>query len=129
MLLLDYEGPLHTGLYWFFMALPRLPLSSQKITWRDELPGELLLTGWKRFTYDLLEPILPLVRVKTKSEYIRTGEQFAVGTSIESRGPLTGSKRKPLNATSYFTVSRGLVSLTGIAKDEKVFELKNVSHQ
>ena len=43
LLFLDYEGPRNTGLYWFFIGLPRLPMTVDNVRWNDELPGELML--------------------------------------------------------------------------------------
>jgi urea transporter len=127
LLLLDYEGSPDTGLYWLFMGLPRLPMTSEKVTWQDELPGELMLPIVKRFLSDLLEPFHPLARVRTESRFTRTGSSFEVQTDLAHRGLLAGGRFKSVLISSSFDLHRGLLSLVSETEEERIFSLTQVA--
>lgn len=129
LLLLDYEGGRDTGLYWLFLGLPRLPMSAEKISWQDELPGELMLGWLSRSLFDLLEPLYPLARIRTTSRFIQTGARFSVQTDLAHGGVL--ARRTGLGSvriTSRFEPRRGLVSLSSRVGSGEHFSLNQISH-
>jgi urea transporter/murein DD-endopeptidase MepM/ murein hydrolase activator NlpD len=126
LMFLDYEGPRNTGLYWFFMGLPRLPLTAEKVVWKDELPGELVLSPLHRLIFSLAEPFYPLARLCTTSQFLKTGKQFAVETLSDHQGILGQRKFKGVRTVSLFERYRGLVSLKVSVKGEEFLTLQQV---
>ena len=127
LLLLDYEGPPDTGLSWLFLGLPRLPMTSEKVAWNDELPGGLMLSLEKRLLSELLEPFHPLARVQTASSLSRNGSSFEVRTDLAHTGILAGKRLRKVCISSIFDLHRGLLSLTAENGDGPVFALKQIS--
>ncbi|PKN61577.1 MAG: hypothetical protein CVU57_28910 [Deltaproteobacteria bacterium HGW-Deltaproteobacteria-15] len=123
LLLLDYEGPPDTGLYWLFLGLPRLPMTSEKVGWKDELDGGLMLPLMKRFLSDLLDPFYSFTRVETASRFSGTGSGFVVQTDLAHTGLLAGRKFKNVRITSSLDPQRGLFSLTSEMDGERIFSL------
>ncbi|RJR48107.1 MAG: hypothetical protein C4576_08815 [Desulfobacteraceae bacterium] len=126
LLLLDYEGPRDAGLYWLFLGLSRLPMTSEKVAWKDELDGGLMLPPLKRILSDLLEPFHSFVRVETESRFNGTGSNFVVSTDLAQKGFLAGKKFRNVRITSIFDLHRGLVSLTSEIDNEPVFSLAQI---
>jgi len=126
LMFLDYEGPRDTGLYWLFMGLPRLPLTAEKVLWKDELPGELVLAPLPRLLFSLAEPVCPLARLCTTSQFLKTGAQFAVETISDHQGFMGRRKFKGVRTVSLFERYRGLVSLQVSVKGEELFTLQQI---
>lgn len=127
LLLLDYEGPPETGLFWLFLGLPRLPMTSEKVRWNDELDGGLMLPFRKRLLSDLLDPFHPFSRVQTASRFNRTGSSFEVQTDLAQTGLLAGKRFKNVRITSSFDFHQGLLSLTAEMDKERIFSLIQIS--
>ncbi|RJR51769.1 MAG: hypothetical protein C4576_03195 [Desulfobacteraceae bacterium] len=123
LLLLDYEGPPDTGLYWLFLGLPRLPMTTEKVGWKDELDGGLMLPLMKRFLSDLLDPFHSFARVQTASRFNGTGSGFVVQTDLAHKGVLAGRKFKKVRITSSLDPQRGLFSLTSEMDGGRIFSL------
>jgi urea transporter/murein DD-endopeptidase MepM/ murein hydrolase activator NlpD len=123
LLLLDYDGPRNTGLHWFFMALPRLPMTTESVHWNDELPGDLMLSRPSKIWFDLVEPVFPAARISTSSELAKSGNSFSVKTVISSKSPLFKSRDKQFSVVSNFSLFRGLVWLTAEGNEKTAFEL------
>ncbi|MEW6669839.1 MAG: M23 family metallopeptidase [Thermodesulfobacteriota bacterium] len=127
LLLLDYEGPPDTGLYWLFLGLPRLPMTSEKVAWHDELPGGIMLPVMKRILADLLDPFHPLARVQTASRFNRNGSVLEVKTDLAHSGVLAGSKFRNVCVTSTFDLHKGLISLRAENGAGWTFSLTQIS--
>jgi len=123
LLLLDYEGTPGTGLYWLFVGLSRLPMTAEKVAWKDELDGGLMLPPLKRMISDLLEPFHSFVRVETESRFNGTGSNFVVLTDLAQIGPLAEKRFRNVRITSIFDLRRGLLSLTSEIDNEPIFSL------
>jgi len=126
LLFLDYEGPRNTGLYWFFIGLPRLPMTFENVRWNDELPGELMLPGPLRFLFDLMEPVFSAAKFSSYSKLAEAGRQFSVQTDFEFKGLLAFGKYRKFTAVSCFEPHRGLSSLKVVSQGEQLFELEQV---
>jgi len=123
LLFLDYQGPRNTGLYWFFIGLPRLPMTFEKVRWNDELPGELMLSGPSRLLFDLLEPVFSASKLSSSSMLIESGPRFSVRTELEFKGLLASGKYRKITAVSCFEPYEGLRSLKVAGGGEQLFEL------
>jgi urea transporter len=126
LLFLDYEGPRNTGLYWFFIGLPRLPMTFEKVRWNDELPGELMLFGPSRLLFDLLEPLFSASKLSSSSMFIESGRRFSVRTELEFKGLLASGKYRNITAMSCFEPYEGLRSLKVVSGGEQLFELEMI---
>ena len=126
LLLLDYEGPSGTGLYWLFLGLSRLPMTSEKVGWRDELDGGLMLPVVKRLLSDLLEPFHSFVSVKTESRFNGAGSDFVIKTDLSHTGSLAGKRFKDVHITSTFDLHKGLLSLKSEIDNERFFSLTQI---
>ena len=129
LLLLDYEGPSDTGLYWLFLGLSRLPMTSEKVGWRDELDGGLMLPVVKRLLSDLLEPFHSLASVKTESRFHGAGSDFVIKTDLAHTGSLAGKRFKDVHITSTFDLHKGLLSLTTEVEGDRLFSMKQITPQ
>jgi urea transporter/murein DD-endopeptidase MepM/ murein hydrolase activator NlpD len=125
-LFLDYEGPRNTGLYWFFIGLPRLPMTFENVRWNDELPGELMLPGPLRFLFDLVEPVFSAAKLSSYSKLEEAGRRFSVQTDLEFRGLLAYGSYLKITAVSCFEPYKGLSSLKVVGHGEQLFELEQV---
>lgn len=110
---LDSHGPRDGLLPWIFLALPRAALTQDDVAWRDELPGEFLLPAIPRVIYDLVEPFVPLARLRTSSRFAAApdGAGFAIETVLSASGPLAHRALDGVVCTASFDRSRGLVAL------------------
>jgi urea transporter len=126
LLFLDYKGPRNTGLYWFFIGLPRLPMTFEKVQWNDELPGELILPVPLRLLFDLMEPIFSTARLSSYSKLAEAGRQFSIQTDLEFRGLLAFGRYRKITAVSCFEPHKGLRSLKVTEGKEQLFELEQV---
>lgn len=126
LLLLKYEGPRNTGLYWFFIGLPRLPMTVENVRWNDELPGELMLPGPLRFLFDLLEPVFSAAKLSSYSKLKETGRQFSVQTRLKFKGLLASGKYRNITAVTCFEPHKGLRSLEVTGDGEHLIELEQV---
>jgi len=124
LLFLDYEGPRNTGLYWFFIGLPRLPMTFENVRWNDELPGELMLCGPLRFLFDLMEPVFSAAKLSSYSKLAEAGRHFSVQTDLELRGLLAYGSYRKITAVSCFEPFKGLTSLKVVSHGEQLFELE-----
>lgn len=124
LLLLDYEGPRNTGLHWFFMGVPRLPMTTESIRWKEELPGELMLSTPARVLFDLAEPVLSLAKLSSSSYLVKAGKWVSVETLLHSSGLLSTNRYRKFKVISNFELYRGFISLTAKSGDEKLFELE-----
>ena len=124
LLLLDYEGPRNTGLHWFFMGVPRLPMTTESIRWKEELPGELMLSTPARVLFDLAEPVLSLAKLSSSSYLVKAGKWISVETVLHSSGLLSANRYRKFKIISNFELYRGFISLTAKSGDEKLFELE-----
>jgi murein DD-endopeptidase MepM/ murein hydrolase activator NlpD len=126
LLLIDYEGPRNTGLYWFFIGLPRLPMTFEKVRWNDELPGELMLPRPLRLLFDLLEPVFSAAKLSSNSIFAEAGRRFSVQTELEYSGLLASGRYRKITAVSCFEPFEGLRSLKVVSGGEKLFELEQI---
>jgi len=126
LLFLDYEGPRNTGLYWFFMGLPRLPMTFEKVLWKDELPGGLMLSWPLRLLFDLLEPVFSAAKLSSSSMFAESGRRFSVQTELEFIGLLASGRYRKITAVSCFEPYKGLRSLKVVNDGEKLFELEQL---
>jgi urea transporter len=124
LLLLDYEGPPDTGLYWLFLGVPRLPMTSVRVEWRDELDGGLMLPRMRRLLSDLFEPFHPLARVQTVSRLDRSGSNLVIQTELAHKGLLAGKRFGKVRVCSEFDSHEGLVSVDVEAGAERMFSLR-----
>jgi len=126
-MLLDYKGPKEAGLAWFFLALPRMPLTRSDVFWKDELPAEMSLSRLNRFVFDLAEPILDLARLKTNSTFRPAGDAyFAVETELKQSGLLSDKSKDGLRLVSRFDRQQGLASLVVYKGSAVVVELHQI---
>jgi urea transporter/murein DD-endopeptidase MepM/ murein hydrolase activator NlpD len=123
LLFLDYRGPRNTGLYWFFIGLPRLPMTFERVRWNDELPGELMLSGPSRLLFDLLEPVFAASRLSSSSVFRESGRRFSVRTELAFKGLLASGKYRNMTAISCFEPYEGLRSLKVASGGEQLIEL------
>lgn len=127
-MLLNYEGPKDTGLYWFFLSLPRMPITAADLRWKDELPGELTLSRLSRMIFDLAEPIVSLASLNTQSRFIEEEETcFSVETKLSEQGVLADKGKGRLKLVTRFDRIDGLTSMTAYEETEKRFELRQVA--
>jgi len=126
LILLDYSGPPGTGLWWLFLALPRLPLSRMDVVWEDKLPAELLLSRSMKFVFDLFEPVAALANIDTRSGFIPSEPGvFTVETLVECSGPLYRGRRE-MKLVTRFDHTHGLLSIVGRAPGEAQVEIEQV---
>jgi hypothetical protein len=123
LLFLDYDGPRNTGLHWLFIGIPRLPMTTEGLHWKDELPGDLMLSGLSKFLFDLVEPFFATAKFSTSSQLTKVGKRLCVKTAFKSMGLLSDSRHRKFDVVSNFELYRGLVSLTVKLDDRNVFEL------
>ena len=123
LLLLDYDGPRNTGLHWFFIGLSRLPMTAEGVRWKDELPGELMLSPFSKVLFDLAEPIFSAARLSTSSQLTKTGNQLSIITLVNSTGLLSDGRHRQFSVISNFELYSSLVSLTAKLDDQNVFEI------
>jgi len=126
LLFLDYEGPRNTGLYWLFIGLPRLPMTFEKVRWKDELPGELMLFGPSRLLFDLLEPVFSAAKLSSSSMFRESDRWISIRTELEFKGLLASRKHRKITAISFFKPYEGLQSLKVVSGEERLCELKQV---
>ncbi len=111
LLLLDYNGPRNTGLSWFFMGLPRLPMTTGKVRWQDELPGDLMLAKPQRIIFDLLEPFFSPVRLSSASHFSNENNRIVIETILNCTNVLTLNRNREIKIVSTFEQNKGLLSL------------------
>jgi urea transporter len=124
LLLLDYDGPRGTGLYWFYAAVPRLPMTREAVHWRDRLPGGMLLTPPGRFLFDLFEPFFSIATLHTSSRILDGENGLAVRTSIHSKRFPRGAAGARINAEARFRGAQGLLSLSLERGSRPLFRLE-----
>ncbi len=125
LILVDYSGPARTGLWWFFIALPRLPLTRMNVTWRDKPPPHLLLSRTRECVYELLEPFALLADIHTDSRFVASDPgTFVVETIINLTGPLYRS-RADIRLVTTFDDTLGLLSITGSENGQGVVDIQN----
>lgn len=123
LLFLDYEGPRNVGLHWFFLAVPRLPMTTGRVHWKDELPGDMILSKPARLLFDLAEPVFSFVRLSSSSHLLRVGNEISVETILNASGLLAPNRLKRIRCLSIFELQKGLISVTAKAGQEVLFEL------
>jgi hypothetical protein len=123
LLFLDYEGPRNVGLHWFFLAVPRLPMTTGRVHWKDELPGEMILSKPARLLFDLAEPVFSFVRLFSSSHLLRVGNEISVETILNASGLLAANRLKRIRCYAIFELQKGLTSITAKAGQEVLFEL------
>ena len=127
LILMDYEGPRNGGLYGFYTALPRLPMTGEPVLWHDEMPGELMLSPLARILFDFAEPFAPLAKLSARSKIVRSGHHLSVETRLRLTGPLARSKGG-IRGISHFDRFKGLVSLSVIEGNEKRIEINQLAN-
>lgn len=126
LILLDYDGPGGTALSWFYLALPRLPLTSMNVRWEDRLPPDLLLTRGRKTAFDLFEPFTALAGLETRSRFLSSqGGAFSVQTRIKPVGPLLSARRE-LTFVSGFDYRRGLLSLNVMEQGQTILHMQQL---
>ena len=123
LLLLDYEGRRNIALFWLFMSVPRLPMTTANVSWKDELPGELIISMPRRILFDFAEPVFSMVKLSSSSKLIKAGKRLTVETVLNSTGPLAYSRYEKINAVTNFEMYKGLISLNAKVGDEIIFQL------
>lgn len=127
LILLDYQGPRQNGLWWLFLALPRLPLTKMDVIWSDSLPPSLLLSPATKPLWELIEPFVPIASISAHSRFLpsRAGG-FSVETVAQLEGPLFKG-RPDILLVSKFDYRHGLVSIAASKEGRQVAEIVNVS--
>jgi urea transporter/murein DD-endopeptidase MepM/ murein hydrolase activator NlpD len=123
LVFLEYQGPRNSGLFWFFNAVPRLPATSETLCWRENMPGDIVLSTPARVLFDLLEPVYDMVRLSAVARNVFHEQRFSVNTRLACTGPLTPAAFRDIQVTSQFEPQRGLISLCAESDGGKKFEL------
>lgn len=126
LLFLDYDGPRNTGLYWLFMSVPRLPMTTAGMQWEEELPAEMILPKAARLIFDLVEPFYSPARLASFSKLDKSGRKIFVETVLNATGPLALRNHGKITTTSGFELHRGFHSLTARRGGETLFELARI---
>ena len=125
LLLLDYQGPAHRGLHWFFMGVSRVPMTQSQVIWEDELPGDSLLSKPAAFFYDLAEPFYPPARLLSATQFTANSNQgITLSTTLTSKGVL--APRKNITIYASFMRYEGLVELSVELEGEVLMHLKQI---
>lgn len=127
LILMDYQGPRNGGLYWFYMALPRLPMTWEPVSWHDEMPGELLLSPLACTLFNFAEPFAPLAKLSARSKIVKSDQYLSVATRLQLTGLLARGKGD-LRGISHFDRFMGLVSLSVTKGDKKLIDIFHLSN-
>lgn len=127
LILVEYNGPPKTGLWWFFIALPRLPFTGMNVSWSDQPPPHLLLSGTRKCLLELLEPFALLAGIRSDSRFLSSEPgRTIVETMVHFTGPLYQG-RTELKFVTTFDSTFGLLSIIGTENGQKLVAIENTA--